>query len=149
MKTIYLAGGCFWGVQKFFDQFDGVVSTEAGYANGDTDNPRYEQLYRTGHAETVKVDYDESRITLTELLDFYFSVIDPTSLNRQGADTGTQYRTGIYYVDEDQRPVIRAALKKASKEYNQPIVVEFQPLKDFWRAEEYHGLILRHHGEYK
>ena len=138
MKTIYLAGGCFWGVQKFFDQFDGVVSTEAGYANGDTDNPRYEQLYRTGHAETVKVDYDESRITLTELLDFYFSVIDPTSLNRQGADTGTQYRTGIYYVDEEQRPVIRAALKKASKEYNQPIVVEFQPLKDFWRAEEYH-----------
>lgn len=138
LKTIYFAGGCFWGTQKFFDQFDGVLSTTVGYANGRTEHPTYEQLYRTGHAETVKVDYDPWRITLPELLDYFFMVIDPTSLNRQGADTGTQYRTGVYYTDQEQMPIIRAAFKKAQKNYDEPIVVEAQELENFWPAEEYH-----------
>ena len=97
MKTIYLAGGCFWGVQRFFDQFDGVVRTETGYANGPEQAPTYQDVCAdSGHAETVRIDYDESRITLEELLDDYFMVIDPTSVNKQGHDEGIQYRTGIY-----------------------------------------------------
>ncbi len=101
MKTIYLAGGCFWGTQRFFDQFPGVLRTEVGYANGRTAAPSYEDVrYRnTGHAETVRIDFDESVISLTELLDYYFLTIDPLSLNRQGEDVGTQYRTGVYYED--------------------------------------------------
>ena len=97
-KTIYLAGGCFWGVQKYIDQFDGVVETTVGYANGKTRNPSYEQVCweNTGHAETVKVRYEDERISTEQLLDYYFLVIDPLSANRQGNDIGTQYRTGIY-----------------------------------------------------
>ena len=104
-KDIYFAGGCFWGVQKFFDQFEGVLHTEAGYANGNdrTDagaagGPGYEEVCRgSGHAETVRIDYDESKISLRRLLEYYFMIIDPLSYNRQGADEGIQYRTGIYY----------------------------------------------------
>ncbi|MCR5090786.1 MAG: peptide-methionine (S)-S-oxide reductase MsrA, partial [Oscillospiraceae bacterium] len=103
MKTIYLAGGCFWGLQKFFDQFDGVLSTEVGYANGPDSSPSYEDVCRSsGHAETVRVGYDPERISLTALLEYYFMVIDPLSVNRQGNDRGIQYRTGIYYTDESQ-----------------------------------------------
>ena len=100
MKTIYLAGGCFWGVQKFFDQFDGVLETEVGYANGPETAPSYEDVCdSSGHAETVKIVYDESRIALTDLLGYYFKVIDPLSVNKQGNDRGIQYRTGIYYTE--------------------------------------------------
>ena len=120
MKTIYLAGGCFWGTQKFFDQFDGVVRTEVGYANGPDNRrrsillvggrgPTYEEVCNnSGHAEAVRIDYDESLISLTKLLEYYFMVIDPVSVNRQGNDIGVQYRTGIYYADEDQLPEIQA-----------------------------------------
>ena len=117
MKTIYLAGGCFWGVQKFFDQFDGVISTEVGYANGPDEAPSYQEVCRSsGHAETVKIVYDEDRISLTELLGYYFMVIDPLSVNKQGNDTGVQYRTGIYYTDEEQLAEAEEAVSQASED---------------------------------
>ena len=100
MKTIYLAGGCFWGLQKFFDQFGGVAETEVGYANGPDHAPTYREVCAdSGHAETVRVVYDEALLPLEKLLDYYFMVIDPLSVNRQGHDEGIQYRTGIYYTD--------------------------------------------------
>ena len=99
LETIYLAGGCFWGVDEYFDRIDGVVDVVSGYANGTTENPTYEEVIsaNTGHAETVLVTYDSSKIDLTDILLYYFKVVDPTTLNRQGNDVGTQYRTGIYY----------------------------------------------------
>ena len=114
MKTIYLAGGCFWGTQKFFDQFDGVRSTTVGYANGKTADPTYEQVCRCGtdHAETVRIDFDESKIPLARLLDYYFLTIDPLSVDRQGGDAGRQYRTGIYYTEVSLLPEIAAAVEK-------------------------------------
>ena len=116
MKEIYLAGGCFWGVQHFLDQFDGVEETEAGYADGPENSPGYEDVCAgSGHAETVKVVYDDSRISLTELLEYYFMVIDPLSVNRQGNDRGIQYRTGIYYAEEDQLDEIRQVYDAAAE----------------------------------
>ena len=139
MKTIYLAGGCFWGVQRFFDQFDGVLSTEVGYANGPEKAPSYRDVCRSsGHAETVKIIYDENRISLTELLRFYFMVIDPLSVNRQGNDTGIQYRTGIYYANDDQLAEIRSAYEAEEKKAGAKLAVELEPLKNFFTAEEYH-----------
>ena len=140
MKTIYLAGGCFWGTEKFFDQFEGVVSTVVGYANGNTENPTYEDVKHrgTGHAETVKIDFDEEKISLRELLDDYFLVIDPLSVNRQGEDEGVQYRTGIYYDDESLLPVIRERVDEEAEKLGQPLAVEVKPLLQFFPAEEYH-----------
>lgn len=139
MKTIYLAGGCFWGLQKFFDQFDGVISTEVGYANGPDSAPSYEEVCNdSGHAETVKIDYDEEKISLEKLLDYYFMVIDPLSVNRQGHDEGIQYRTGIYYADESQRSVIDAVYKKQAEQYGGRMAVVVEPLRNFFSAEEYH-----------
>ena len=139
MKTIYLAGGCFWGVQKYFDQFDGVVSTEVGYANGPEKAPTYQEVCRSsGHAETVKVIYDESRITLTELLEYYFMVIDPLSVNKQGNDRGIQYRTGIYYTDEDQLSEAQQVYAAEEEKAGAALAVELQPLRNFYTAEEYH-----------
>ena len=139
MKQIYLAGGCFWGVQKYFDQFEGVVQTEVGYANGPQDAPTYEEVCASsGHAETVRVVYDESTIALEELLERYFTVIDPLSVNRQGNDVGIQYRTGIYYADEDQLPAIRKVFDRQERRVGQPLAVEVAPLRNFFCAEEYH-----------
>lgn len=139
MKTIYLAGGCFWGVQKFFDQFDGVAETETGYANGPDAAPTYEEVcMSSGHAETVKIIYDEERITLTELLDYYFMVIDPLSVNRQGNDTGIQYRTGIFYTSDDQLPEIEEVCRKVEEKAGAGLAVEVEPLRNFFTAEEYH-----------
>ena len=139
MKEIYLAGGCFWGMQKFIDQFEGVVSTEVGYANGPDKAPSYEEVCRdSGHAETVKVIYDESRISLKELLNFYFMVIDPLSVNRQGHDEGIQYRTGIYYTDECVLPEIRAVYDAEEQKAGAPLAVGLEPLRNFFSAEEYH-----------
>ena len=150
MKTIYLAGGCFWGLQKFLDQFDGVIRTETGYANGPkqagtvlSSGPTYEEVCRSsGHAETVRVDFDETKLSLTQLLEYYFMVIDPLSYNRQGADEGIQYRTGIYYDD----PALEAEAKafydrKEAEEMArsfEPLAVELEPLRNYWPAEEYH-----------
>ena len=139
MNTIYLAGGCFWGMQKFIDQFDGVINTEVGYANGPAKAPSYEEVCRSsGHAETVKVVYDDKVITLTELLDYYFMVIDPLSVNKQGNDRGIQYRTGIYYTDGSQLPEIEAKYRKEENRCGARLAVEVGPLKNFFSAEEYH-----------
>ena len=138
-KTIYLAGGCFWGAQKFFDQFEGVLSTRVGYANGPTENPSYQQVCASsGHAETVQIDYDPERIGLEELLDAYYLTIDPTSYHRQGGDMGIQYRTGIYYTDPEDLPLLKARLAKEQEKYKAPILVELEPLENFYPAEEYH-----------
>ena len=139
MKTIYLAGGCFWGMQKFLDQFDGVVRTEVGYANGPDKAPSYQEVCgNSGHAETVRVDYEESVLSLTELLSFYFMVIDPLSVNRQGHDSGIQYRTGIYYTDESCLPEIMAVYRAEEEKAGAKLAVEVEPLKNFFSAEEYH-----------
>ncbi|GGC18585.1 peptide-methionine (R)-S-oxide reductase [Parapedobacter defluvii] len=138
--TIYFAGGCFWGTEHFFKQIQGVTATEVGYANGHTENPTYKQVVQdnTGFAETVKVIYDPESVDLNLLLDLYFKSIDPTSLNKQGNDRGTQYRTGIYYTTEEQLPLIKQAVATVAKQYAQPIVVEVTPLKNFYTAEDYH-----------
>ena len=139
MKTIWLAGGCFWGMQKFFDQFSGVLRTEVGYANGPDKAPSYEEVCAdSGHAETLRIDYDESRISLTELLKYYFMVIDPLSVNRQGHDEGIQYRTGIYYTDETLLPEIRAVWQAEEEKAGAKLAVELEPLRNFFSAEEYH-----------
>ena len=139
VQTIYLAGGCFWGTQKFFDQFDGVVSTQVGYANGPTENPSYQEVCRSsGHAETVRIDYDPEKVKLTQLLDWYFLTVDPTAYHRQGGDMGIQYRTGIYYTDPSQLPEIRARYAREQAKYRQPLEVELLPLANFYPAEEYH-----------
>ena len=138
-QTIYLAGGCFWGVQRYFDQFDGVVSTEVGYANGPDAAPSYQEVCRSsGHAETVRVDYDPNAISLTELLKYYFMVIDPLSVNRQGHDAGIQYRTGIYYTDENQLPEIEAVYRAEAEKAGSKLAVELMPLENFFTAEDYH-----------
>ena len=139
MKTIWLAGGCFWGMQKFFDQFEGVLRTEVGYANGPDKAPSYEEVCAdSGHAETLRIDYDETRISLTELLKYYFMVIDPLSVNRQGHDEGIQYRTGIYYTDETLLPEIRAVWQADEEKAGAKLAVELEPLRNFFSAEEYH-----------
>ncbi len=138
-NTIYLAGGCFWGTQKFFDQFDGVIATEVGYANGNTEDPTYHEVCGgSGHAETVKIVYDPEKITLKKLLEYYFMVIDPTSVNRQGNDRGIQYRTGIYYEDEALLPEIEEAYAVEEAAVGQKLAVEVLPLENYYTAEEYH-----------
>lgn len=138
-RTIYLAGGCFWGTQKFFDQFDGVLRTEVGYANGPDVRPSYEDVCRSsGHAETVLIEFDDEKISAEELLNYYFMVIDPLSVNRQGHDTGIQYRTGIYYTDEGLLGVIRKVYAEQEAKAGSPLAVEVEPLRNFYSAEEYH-----------
>ena len=145
MKEIYLAGGCFWGLQAFFDLRNGVIETIAGYANGKTENPTYEQVCtnKTGYAETVLIKYDENKITLSKILEDFWKVIDPTLLNRQGGDRGTQYRTGIYYTDAEDLDIISESLNKEQKKYQRPIVTEVEKLKNFYEAEEYHQKYLK------
>lgn len=140
MKDIYFAGGCFWGCQLFFKNIEGVVETETGFANGNTPNPTYEQVYTdiTGYAETVRIKYDEKKIDLQFLLDMFFHAIDPTLLNQQGEDKGTRYRTGVYYVDDEDLPIIQQFFTKKQKEYSKPIVTEIEKLKNFFAASEYH-----------
>lgn len=139
MKKIYLAGGCFWGLQKYFDQFDGILETEAGYANGPDKAPTYKEVCNdSGHAETLRINYDEQKTTLSRILELYFDVIDPLSVNRQGHDSGIQYRTGIYYTEESQIPEIEKIYKREETKAGSPLAVEVQKLKNFFPAEEYH-----------
>ena len=139
-KEIYLAGGCFWGTEHYFKQIQGVMSTEVGFANGHTDNPTYQEVYtdQTGYAETVHIEYDEQVVGLEFLLNMFFKAIDPMSLNRQGHDEGTRYRTGVYYVSDDQLPIINKVFAEQQALYPEPIAVEKLPLKNFYTAEEYH-----------
>ena len=139
-KEIYLAGGCFWGTEHFFKQIEGVVETEVGFANGHTENPTYKEVYtdETGYAETVRVDYNPEVVSLEFLLRMFFNAIDPVSLNKQGHDEGTRYRTGIYYTDAEDLPVINKVYAEEQQHYDQPLAVEKQPLERFYTAEEYH-----------
>ncbi|AGN25492.1 peptide methionine sulfoxide reductase [Candidatus Methanomassiliicoccus intestinalis Issoire-Mx1] len=140
MKEIYLAGGCFWGMQKFFDCVDGVVETEVGYANSTYEKPSYREVCsgRTGSAETVRIEYDGSVLPLQGILELYFKAVDPTVKDRQGNDKGTQYRTGIYYVDSQDKEEIESFIKEQQKHYQNQIVTEVLPLENFYPAEEYH-----------
>ena len=138
VKEIYLAGGCFWGLEEYMQRIEGVVDAISGYANGSTTDPTYSDLKKTGHAETVHVFYDTASISLDELLIYYFRVIDPTSVNKQGNDTGLQYRTGIYFTDPEDLEVINARIKEVQKQQDRPVVVEVAPLSNYKDAEEYH-----------
>ncbi len=140
MKTIYLAGGCFWGAQKYFDQFDGVLATEVGYANGPGEEaPSYQTVCAdSGHAETVRVEFDETVLPLSRLLAYYFLIIDPLSVNRQGEDSGLQYRTGIYYTSEDQLEDIKTVYGEEEAKAGAPLAVEVAPVRNFFPAEESH-----------
>ena len=126
-------------MQKFFDQFDGVKETIVGYANGNKENPTYlEVCNNSGHAETLKIKYDNKKINLKKLLEYYFMIIDPTSLNKQGNDVGIQYRTGIYYEDKEPPKEIDEILKIQKDKYEKPLMVEVKRLVSFCPAEEYH-----------
>ena len=140
MKTIYFAGGCFWGTEHYMSQFDGVIETVVGYANGSMSDPSYEQVYtdQTGHVECVKVVYDEELICLATLCRLFFKSIDPVLLNRQGEDCGTRYRTGIYWTDEADSEIVGTVYDEVQRRYEVPLAVEKEPLKCFYPAEEYH-----------
>ncbi|MDR0570818.1 MAG: peptide-methionine (S)-S-oxide reductase MsrA [Clostridiales Family XIII bacterium] len=140
MKRIYLAGGCFWGVEKYLSLIPGVLRTETGYANGEVENPTYEDVrYReSGHAETVLVEYDPARLPLPLLLDVFYRAIDPTSVDKQGEDEGRQYRTGIYYEDEEDGEAARASLAALAGRVGGEVAVERVRLRNYWPAEEYH-----------
>jgi methionine-S-sulfoxide reductase len=140
MKEIYFGGGCFWGVEKYLSLIPGVTHTEVGYANGHTTNPTYKEVCEeeTGHVEAVKVRYNPSQVSLTFLLDLFFDSIDPTTLNKQGGDEGTQYRSGVYYCDNSDLELIHQGINQLQKQYSKPIVIEVLPLSSFYLAEEYH-----------
>lgn len=140
LHRIFLAGGCFWGAEAYLQRLPGVAHTRVGYANGRTENPSYQEVCysHTGHAETVEVQYDPERIDLSTVLDYFFKIIDPTLLNQQGNDRGTQYRTGIYYEDPVDLPVIKAVVAKQQQAYKLPIVTEIRPLEQFFLAEDDH-----------
>ncbi|MDY0235167.1 MAG: peptide-methionine (S)-S-oxide reductase MsrA [Gudongella sp.] len=140
MKEIYLAGGCFWGVEEYFSRIEGVMDTDVGYANGETESPTYKQVCTgiTGYTETAHIKYDESKVSLRELLDKFFRIIDPTLLNRQGGDIGNQYRTGIYYTDPDDILIIQEIIDAIQKKYKKRIVTEVMPIEKYFSAEEYH-----------
>ena len=140
MKEIVLAGGCFWGMEAYFKLIKGVISTRVGYANGRTESPTYKEVCsgETGHVEACRLVYNEEVIDLTGILKHFFRIIDPTLLNRQGNDRGTQYRTGIYYTDNDDAPGIDEFIKKVFHDYSSPILTEVMPLLCFYDAEEYH-----------
>lgn len=140
MKKIMLGGGCFWGMEAYFKRLNGVLKTEVGYANGQTLEPTYEQVCSntTGHAEVLDLTYDPEIISLETLLTHLWKVIDPTALNRQGGDIGSQYRTGIYYYDVEDVPVIEASKAREATQYEKPIVTEVLPVKYYFAAETYH-----------
>ena len=139
MKEIYLAGGCFWGMEHALQQLRGIIETEAGYANGTLENPGYQDVCTdtTGHRETVRALYDPDILSLETILKAYFICIDPTQKNRQAGDIGSQYQTGIYTVDADSEQRVRIFIEEERKNYPE-FHVEYGPLKVFWPAEEYH-----------
>ncbi len=145
LKEIYYAGGCFWGVEEYFSRIHGIADVTVGYANGSTAHPTYREVcsQKTGHAETVHVRYDPTQISLKTLTEQFFKIINPTSVNRQGNDVGTQYRTGIYYTDERDRSVIEPIMRTVQEKYGKPLAVELMPLKNYYLAEEYHQDYLR------
>lgn len=149
-KQIVVAGGCFWGVQEYYRRLKGIQKTKVGYAQGFFINPCYSQVTTgvTKHAEVVFLDYDPAIISLENILEHLFRMIDPTSLNKQGGDRGTQYRTGVYFIDDEDQPLVQAYLEKRQKDYTRPLVVENEKLTAFYDAEDYHQdyLIKNHDG---
>lgn len=145
MSTIYLAGGCFWGIEEYFSRIDGVIATTVGYANSNTQNPTYELIceHKVRAIETVCVKFDEGIISLDYLLDKYFAIIDPTSKDKQGEDAGYQYRTGIYYLNDEFLPIINKKIKEVQLHYDNPILTEVLQLDNFFDAEEYHQNYLK------
>ena len=139
-KDIYLAAGCFWGAERYFKQINGVVATEVGYANGNIFHPTYREVKTdsTGYAETVHITYDTDVIGLGRILQLFFHAIDPLSVNKQGEDEGTRYRTGIYYSDDKDLPTIQKIYDKVAGELKSKLAVEVKPLKNFYRAEDMH-----------
>jgi len=141
-ETIYLGGGCFWCTEAVFDRVRGVSDVQSGYANGDLDDPSYEDICtgQTGHAEVIRVQFDPAVIPLRDLLTVFFGTHDPTTLNRQGNDMGTQYRSAIYTTNDHQAEVARTLISELAQAgaYDAPIVTEVQPLTSYWPAEEYH-----------
>lgn len=145
MREIVFAGGCFWGVEEYFSRVDGVVETKVGYANGTKVNPSYEEVCSglTGHAEACYVKYDETTISLPELLTKYWEIVDPTVVNRQANDVGHQYRTGIFYIDPNDLDLINESKNNEQNKYDKSIVTEIKPLKCFYDAEAYHQSYLK------
>lgn len=139
-ETLVLGGGCFWCTEASYQLLPGVKSVVSGYAGGTTENPTYKEVCSetTGHAEVIRIKFDPEKITLREVLDFFWEIHDPTTLNRQGADVGTSYRSIILYANEEQRVTAEASLKSAQAIFRDPIVTEIVPLKKFWPAEDYH-----------
>lgn len=139
-ETLVLGGGCFWCTEASYQLLPGVKSVVSGYAGGTTENPTYKEVCSeiTGHAEVIRIKFDPEKITLREVLDFFWEIHDPTTLNRQGADVGTSYRSIILYADDEQKAAAEASLKSAQAIFRDPIVTEIVPLKKFWPAEDYH-----------
>lgn len=139
-NQIVLGGGCFWCIEAVYQRIDGIESVVSGYAGGEVENPTYEQVCtgRTGHAEVVLVTFDPNKISLAEVIDLFWKAHDPTTLNRQGHDVGTQYRSAIYYGSEEQRKAAEASKERAQEAFSNPIVTEIAPLDRFYKAEEYH-----------
>jgi peptide-methionine (S)-S-oxide reductase len=141
-QTIVLGGGCFWCTEAVYKEVRGVTDVESGYSNGETPNPNYEQVCtgRTGHSEVVKLTYDPAQVSTRQLLEIFFAVHDPTQLNRQGNDVGTQYRSGIYFTTPEQKQVAEELLREMERDrlFDAPIVTEVQPLANYWPAEAYH-----------
>jgi len=138
MAEIYLAGGCFWGLEEYFSRIEGVEETTVGYANGQVESTNYQLIHQTDHAETVHLVYDEKRVSLREILLYYFRVIDPLSVNKQGNDVGRQYRTGVYYTNQADKAVIEQVFAEQEKQLGQKIAVELEPLRHYVLAEDYH-----------
>lgn len=140
LHKIYFAGGCFWGTEAYFSRLRGVINTLCGYANGNVEDPTYERVCQgnTGYAETVMIEYDHDIISLDKLLTEFFKTINPTAINRQGNDVGTQYRSGIYYDNVHDYSIVKLFLVNQQKNYKAPIVIELLPLRCFYLAEEYH-----------
>jgi len=140
IETITLGGGCFWCLEAVYEQVEGVQAVESGYSNGHVRQPSYQQVCEggTGHAEVVRVQFDDTKITLREMLEIFFSIHDPTTLNRQGNDVGPQYRSGIYYHHESQRMVAQAVIDEVNAELKGRVVTELKAVDNYWRAEDYH-----------
>jgi peptide-methionine (S)-S-oxide reductase len=141
-ETIALGGGCFWCTEAVYVQVRGVTDVESGYSNGQTKRPSYEDVCTgtTGHAEVVKLEYDPAQVTTRQILEIFFAIHDPTQLNRQGNDRGTQYRSGIYYTTPAQKEEAEAIIRELAQEkaFDSPIVTEVKPLENYWPAEDYH-----------
>lgn len=140
MEQIIFAAGCFWGVQYYFDQVPGVVSTTVGYTGGQTENPTYEEVcsHTTGHAEAVLIEYDTRKVSTNTLVRHFFRMHDPTQLNRQGPDVGDQYRSAIFYVMDEQKTIAEEVLAASQASFKEPIVTQIEQASAFYKAEEYH-----------